>query len=59
VTRKLLFISVVALISVIAISFQVYAQSGWQSNGTGGFYGTGSNSGRNCQSNGIGGMYCN
>jgi hypothetical protein len=57
--HKILLISMVALIGVFAINFPVFAQSGWQSNGMGGVYGTGNNSGGGWQSNGMGGMYCN
>jgi hypothetical protein len=55
--RKCLLVSVIALIGVIAISFQVSAQNGWQSNGVGGVYGTGNNAGGGYQSNGVGGVY--
>jgi hypothetical protein len=58
--RKLLLIPVVALIGVAATNSPASAQfGGWQSNGAGGFNGTGNNLGHNCWSNGAGGLNCN
>ncbi|MBA7495973.1 hypothetical protein ES702_06569 [subsurface metagenome] len=41
---------------LIAIPMAAIAQSGWQSNGFGGYSGTGKNQGAGWQSNGFGGL---
>ena len=42
---------------VLTVIDSAYAQGGWQSNGAGGSYGTGNNTGSGWQSNGAGGSY--
>lgn len=54
--RRIL-VACVAVVCAAVSNGPAFSQSGWQSNGYGGVYGTGRNSGAGWQSNGYGGYY--